>query len=102
MARQTRDELDRRVAALRDQMPEILALEEKDQMEGFAGIAAQPGREVLVAAGPAAFAAAAMSSVTDFGKCCLTSSGMSTAMRCPGRAADSSPTSFSSGSCRVR
>lgn len=48
MAKQTREELDRRVAALRDQMPEILALEEKDQMEGFAGIA----DEILEAAGP--------------------------------------------------
>lgn len=48
MARQTRDELDRRVAALRDQMPEVLALEEKDQMEGFAGIA----EGILEDAGP--------------------------------------------------
>ena len=39
MTKQTREQLDARIAALRDQMPEILAYDEKDQMDGFAGIA---------------------------------------------------------------
>lgn len=39
MAKQTRDELDGRIAELRAGMPEILSLHECDQMEAFAGIA---------------------------------------------------------------
>lgn len=45
---QTREQLDQRVETLRQHMPEILAMEEKDQMEAFAGIA----DEILDAAGP--------------------------------------------------
>ncbi|MEN1959082.1 hypothetical protein WCE41_01900 [Luteimonas sp. MJ246] len=39
MGKQTRDELDRRIAELRALLPELLALEDKDQMDAFAGIA---------------------------------------------------------------
>ncbi len=36
---QTRDQLDARIARLRERIPEVLAAAEKDQMDAFAGIA---------------------------------------------------------------
>lgn len=48
MPKQSRKELDARVDYLSAQMSEILALEDKDQMDGFAGMADQ----ILEASGP--------------------------------------------------
>ena len=49
MTVQTREQLDERIAALRAEIPDILAGEEKDQMESFACHA----DEILAAAGDA-------------------------------------------------